>query len=119
MSAIAADAEDDFPIPRGPAEALKVLGLSDYEHSGGKEERVKAAVAAYKKLAMLDVDNCMASRPEDKEDILAKIADKKQFNATLQIVIFGDRGLLRQKFEGLGAVEAAARVARRILWTLT
>eukprot|EP00441_Pelagodinium_beii_P004944 CAMPEP_0197681368 /NCGR_PEP_ID=MMETSP1338-20131121/94824_1 /TAXON_ID=43686 ORGANISM="Pelagodinium beii, Strain RCC1491" /NCGR_SAMPLE_ID=MMETSP1338 /ASSEMBLY_ACC=CAM_ASM_000754 /LENGTH=46 /DNA_ID= /DNA_START= /DNA_END= /DNA_ORIENTATION= len=36
---------------------------------------------------------CQASRPEDKADILAKIRDISEFDAALQHVIFGKRGL--------------------------
>eukprot|EP00933_Yihiella_yeosuensis_P026186 TRINITY_DN20315_c0_g1_i1.p1 TRINITY_DN20315_c0_g1~~TRINITY_DN20315_c0_g1_i1.p1 ORF type:complete len:441 (+),score=58.57 TRINITY_DN20315_c0_g1_i1:69-1325(+) len=68
---------------------------------------------AFYKLATLSVVNCEASRPEDKADILSKIEDVEEFDGQLQVAIFGDRGLLRKHFSGLGFLEVAARVARR------
>eukprot|EP00415_Alexandrium_ostenfeldii_P000616 UN0616 len=68
----------------------------------------------YKKLAMLSVENCQASRAADKEDILKGIRDTQEFDAQLQEIIFGNRGLLARPISGFGVLEAAARTAFRI-----
>lgn len=67
----------------------------------------------YTKVVNVSVLDCHASRAEDREFILSKIPDTDRFNAQLQKIIFGQQGLLGQKFEGFGLVEAAVRVARR------
>ncbi|CAE7247289.1 Scn11a [Symbiodinium natans] len=69
---------------------------------------------AYATLATLSVRDCSASRPEDKADILAKIGDTEEFDAKLHAVIFGQHGLLGRRFHGFGALDAAARTARRV-----
>lgn len=68
----------------------------------------------YIKLATLTVSHAEASRPEDKELILAKIGSVPEFDAQLQAVIFGERGLLSRRFVGFGIIEAAANTARRL-----
>jgi len=71
----------------------------------------------YAKLVSLDVRNCDASRPEDKEEILARIDDVDRFNVQLQWIILGNSGgLLRERFQGFAALDAAARIARRTQW---
>lgn len=67
----------------------------------------------YTRVANVRVQDCLASREEDKEFILKRIPEKERFNAQLQKIIFGRHGLLGQKFEGFGLAEAAVRVARR------
>mmetsp|Transcript_152878 Transcript_152878/g.490413 ORF Transcript_152878/g.490413 Transcript_152878/m.490413 type:complete len:151 (-) Transcript_152878:459-911(-) len=67
----------------------------------------------YKKLARLTVAECEASRPEDKEAILARIPDLPEFDAHLQDIIFGRHGLLEKQFDGFGLIDAAVRTARR------
>jgi len=47
--------------------------------------------------------------------VLVKIPDVHDFDVQLQNTIFGDRGLMRRQFIGFGALEAAARVARRLV----
>eukprot|EP00928_Gymnodinium_smaydae_P062540 TRINITY_DN46381_c0_g1_i2.p1 TRINITY_DN46381_c0_g1~~TRINITY_DN46381_c0_g1_i2.p1 ORF type:complete len:691 (-),score=62.81 TRINITY_DN46381_c0_g1_i2:302-2068(-) len=71
-------------------------------------------LTVYTKLATLTVEECEASRPEDKIAILAKIRDVQIFDTQLQMAVFGDRGLLRQRLVGFGVLEAAAYSARRI-----
>uniref|UniRef100_A0A7S1WVU9 Uncharacterized protein n=1 Tax=Alexandrium catenella TaxID=2925 RepID=A0A7S1WVU9_ALECA len=68
----------------------------------------------YRKLSMLSVTECEASRPNDKAEILGRITDTQEFDAQLQEVIFGSRGLLRHEVEGFGVLEAAARTAFRL-----
>ncbi|CAE8716853.1 unnamed protein product [Polarella glacialis] len=67
----------------------------------------------YNCLATLTVLECKASREEDRLQILAKIPDVREFDAQLQAVIFGSRGLLRNALAGFDRVDAAARAARR------
>jgi len=68
----------------------------------------------YKRLATLRVSECSASRAEDKEEILKKIPDRAEFDAQLQTLIFGDRGLLQERFVGFDILAAGARSARRV-----
>ncbi|CAE8714668.1 unnamed protein product [Polarella glacialis] len=67
----------------------------------------------YNCLATLTVLECKASREEDRLQILAKIPDVYEYDAQLQAVIFGSRGLLRNALAGFDRVDAAARAARR------
>jgi len=71
-------------------------------------------MAIYRKLASLTVTTCQASRQEDRDAILASIADVQAFDAQLQDMIFGDMGLMHQQFIGLGLLDAAVRTARRL-----
>eukprot|EP00415_Alexandrium_ostenfeldii_P001557 UN1557 len=71
-------------------------------------------LSIYKKLATLSVEACQASRAADKEDILKRIPDTQEFDAQLQEIILGDRGLLSRQISGFGVLEAAARTAFRI-----
>eukprot|EP00443_Scrippsiella_acuminata_P069088 CAMPEP_0115430330 /NCGR_PEP_ID=MMETSP0271-20121206/30989_1 /TAXON_ID=71861 /ORGANISM="Scrippsiella trochoidea, Strain CCMP3099" /LENGTH=729 /DNA_ID=CAMNT_0002855555 /DNA_START=52 /DNA_END=2239 /DNA_ORIENTATION=- len=57
-------------------------------------------LSIYVKLATLTVLECSASRPEDKALILAKIPDVAEFDARLQAMIFGERGLLSKHLVG-------------------
>ena len=69
-------------------------------------------------LVSLKVENCSASRPEDKQAILSKIGgatEIAQFNATLQNLLLGAQGLLagwldgQQLLQEVGAIAARAR----------
>eukprot|EP00438_Fugacium_kawagutii_P017776 Skav205859 [mRNA] locus=scaffold766:115813:119098:+ [translate_table: standard] len=69
-------------------------------------------------LSSLKVENCAASRPEDKEAILLKIgaeADIERFNGRLQQLLLGSKGLLAGWLDGqkllqeVGAIAARAR----------
>jgi len=71
-------------------------------------------LSIYMKLVTLTVTDCAASRPEDKIAIIEKIPDVMEFDAQLQAIIFGARGLLSRTFKGFGVWEAAAHIARRI-----
>ncbi|CAK9007250.1 Uncharacterized protein SCF082_LOCUS9375 [Durusdinium trenchii] len=75
-------------------------------------------LSAYAKLASISVANSLASRPEDKDMVLEKISCVKDFDRELQFLIFGNRGLLKQKFIGFDSLVPAARTTRR-LRTLT
>uniref|UniRef100_A0A7S2QB07 Uncharacterized protein n=1 Tax=Zooxanthella nutricula TaxID=1333877 RepID=A0A7S2QB07_9DINO len=68
----------------------------------------------YNKLADLTVTNCRATRPEDKEAILAKIPDTAEFDAQLQNMIFCERGLFGKKLVGFDIPRTAALIARRV-----
>jgi len=68
----------------------------------------------YVKLATLTVKTCAASRIEDRDAILKRIPDLEEFDAQLQALIFGQRGLFAKRLVGFGALEAAALAARRI-----
>ena len=68
----------------------------------------------YLKLATLSVARCEASRPEDKEAILARIPNVAEFDMNLQSIIFGEQGVLQQVFVGLDMLDAAVRTARRM-----
>lgn len=67
----------------------------------------------YTLLTTLTVQNCKASRAEDKEMVLSKIPDIQTFDEQLQYVIFGQRGLLKRRLAGLGLLSAAKRVTLR------
>eukprot|EP00437_Effrenium_voratum_P005406 CAMPEP_0181418878 /NCGR_PEP_ID=MMETSP1110-20121109/11787_1 /TAXON_ID=174948 /ORGANISM="Symbiodinium sp., Strain CCMP421" /LENGTH=674 /DNA_ID=CAMNT_0023541881 /DNA_START=50 /DNA_END=2074 /DNA_ORIENTATION=- len=70
--------------------------------------------SVYWRLANLSVANSLATRPEDKEMILAKISSVPDFDAELQLLIFGNQGLLKQKLIGFDYLVPAARAARRL-----
>lgn len=57
------------------------------------------SVSGEKTLALkkIRVQNCQASRPEDVEEILAKIDDKDKFNKELQGALFDDSDSLFKK----------------------
>mmetsp|Transcript_11277 Transcript_11277/g.28271 ORF Transcript_11277/g.28271 Transcript_11277/m.28271 type:complete len:713 (+) Transcript_11277:1-2139(+) len=71
-------------------------------------------LSLYVKLATLTVTECNASRPEDKVSILAKIPDVQEFDAQLQAVIMGKRGLLSRHLEGFDVIYGAACSVRRV-----
>merc|ERR1719291_1066673 len=70
-------------------------------------------VDLYIRLVTLTVADAEASRPEDRDAILGRIASLAEFDAQLQAVIFGKHGLLSRCFHGFDALEAAAHAARR------
>jgi len=72
-------------------------------------------LSLFVKLATLTATECSASRQADKEEILSKISDIDEFDAQLQVTIFGERGFLQQHVVGLDVLDAAARSARRVL----
>lgn len=68
----------------------------------------------YNSLVCIDVRDCRASRPEDREMILAHIIDVDSFNLQLQLAIFGTEGLLSEWVDGPGRTSLVARILRRI-----
>lgn len=68
----------------------------------------------YSSLVCIDVRDCRASRPEDRDMILAHIADAEAFNLQLQLAIFGTEGLLSEWVDGPGRTSLVARILRRI-----
>lgn len=75
-------------------------------------------LSTYTKLATLTVADCESTWPEDRDAILGRIPSVSDFDAHLQAIIFGQRGILSRCFVGFGIVEAAALTARRVA-TLT
>lgn len=73
-------------------------------HSEGSLE------AHYDELSLLDVQECRASRAEDKDFILRKVGEVGIFNARLQWLIFGSEGL----FKSFGNYRDRAAVLGRI-----
>lgn len=69
----------------------------------------------YDKLSCLQVQDCEATRKEDKEYILSKIVDKDAFNEHLQLMIFGSDGLFSTYMDAREAMASAGRVAARAL----
>lgn len=73
----------------------------------------------YQSLSCIDVRDCEASRPEDRDMILSGISDLDALNAELQWAIFGTRGLPHRKLlskwvDGPGRAALVARILRRI-----
>jgi len=66
------------------------------------------------RLANFDVASCSASRQEDQDAILAKIRDVDEFNAQVQNLLLGERGLLGGRLVGFDALHAAVRAARMV-----
>ena len=76
-----------------------------------------------RELCSLHVEDCSASRAEDKEAILAKIGEEAEiatFNARLQSLLLGSEGLLAGWLDGqkilqeVGAIAARAKARSRI-----
>lgn len=69
----------------------------------------------YRRLTKLRVQECRASRLEDKNGILMKIPDLEEFNARLQWNIFGQGGLLRTWMDGQERLVGVGHIAYRAL----
>lgn len=69
----------------------------------------------YDALAFMDVQECQASRLEDKAMILDKIEDVDTFNDHLQWVVFGVDGLFCKWKDARTSAANAGRIARRAL----
>ncbi|CAJ1379783.1 unnamed protein product [Effrenium voratum] len=69
----------------------------------------------YRQLSFLDVRNCQASVPSDKEMILSKIANVEAFNLRLQSLVFGTCGLFADWQDGLERTKQVGRILRRAL----
>jgi hypothetical protein len=67
----------------------------------------------YSNLSTLDLRDCQASLPEDKEMILSKIDDVDAFNAHMQWVIFGTQGLFGKWMDGQARGEIIGRIIKR------
>jgi len=67
----------------------------------------------YHKLKHLDIRDCEASRPEDKQEILGKIGNIDVFCENMRELIMGESGLLSRFADREDAVKNAARIARR------
>lgn len=80
----------------------KVLGIDNED------------LSIYIKLASLTAADCCATRPEDKAAILAKIPNVHEFDAQLQALIFGTRGLLASRLVGTDIFYAAVRASLRV-----
>eukprot|EP00932_Pfiesteria_piscicida_P020752 SRR837773.7559.p1 GENE.SRR837773.7559~~SRR837773.7559.p1 ORF type:complete len:160 (+),score=40.09 SRR837773.7559:369-848(+) len=70
--------------------------------------------ALYWRLATFSVRQCVATRPEDRDAILARIPDVREFDATLQGLVFAEHGILTRYYSGFRIVEAAVQVVRRV-----
>jgi len=68
----------------------------------------------YQMLKRLDVNNCEASRPEDKVAILQRIDDVDAFNERLQLLIFGAGGLLGKWMDAERKLQTVGRVVSRV-----
>jgi len=83
----------------------------------GIKQRIKLHSATaldqnYGWLRYIDVRNCKASRPEDREMILENITDVAKFNSDLQWTIFGTEGLLHW-MDGPGRIRQVQRIVKR------
>eukprot|EP00931_Biecheleriopsis_adriatica_P103171 TRINITY_DN7803_c0_g1_i7.p1 TRINITY_DN7803_c0_g1~~TRINITY_DN7803_c0_g1_i7.p1 ORF type:complete len:763 (-),score=89.08 TRINITY_DN7803_c0_g1_i7:362-2650(-) len=68
----------------------------------------------YHSLVELDVRNCQASRPEDKESILDHIGDIEAFNQRLQRLIFDADGLFSSFTDGCARARMVGQMVKRI-----
>lgn len=66
-------------------------------------------------VAKLRVEDCQASRPDDKAAILSRIPDLEAFNKELQELVCGSNGLFDRWNDGVGRMENAGQMARRAL----
>jgi len=69
----------------------------------------------YELLTTIAVENCQASRQEDKSAILASISDVDAFNKRLQWLIYGTESLFRTWMDGRDRANAVGRIAARAL----
>lgn len=87
-------------------------------NSSGMPQQIKLkSIAAldqcYDRLMHLDVRECRASRPEDRDMILANIRDVEAFNLHSQCAIFGTRGLFGKWLDGRERGSLVGRVVKR------
>jgi len=73
----------------------------------------KAIDLHYSCLATLDVQQCRASRPEDKDFILERIEDVVAFNEKLQILVLSENGLLKDCVDPLQRASIIAQMVER------
>mmetsp|Transcript_37313 Transcript_37313/g.95481 ORF Transcript_37313/g.95481 Transcript_37313/m.95481 type:complete len:731 (-) Transcript_37313:9-2201(-) len=82
--------------------------------SGAQLDVDSEDLGTFAKLANLTVLECSASRPEDKEAILARIPSYHEFDSQLQALIFDKRGLLGRELLGFDILYSAGRTAGRM-----
>merc|ERR1711933_5008 len=80
---------------------------------GIKTHSLRMVDAHYSSLSTLNLQDCHASRPEDKDMILAKIQDINAFNAHMQWVIFGTEGLFSKWMDGQARAAIIGRIIKR------
>jgi len=88
------------------AEAHKMGVTHRLKVSAGHAEHSK-----HDQLQHLRIEHMKAARPEDVEDILAKIPDVSEFNKFLQELLFGQSGLFVM-WQGLSALDQASKIGR-------
>lgn len=76
-------------------------------------ETLHSADRNYDRLTNLRVQDCVASRPQDKEAILAKVHDLEAFNHNMEQMIFGTGGLLHKWKDSQTRLSVAGRLARQ------
>jgi hypothetical protein len=64
----------------------------------------------YRDLMSLKVEDCQASRPEDKQEILSKISDKKSFNDRLHYLIFATDGLFSKFMDAKARLNTIGKI---------
>jgi len=67
----------------------------------------------YDKLSLLDVRDCSASSPADKDMIISKIVDVPAFNTRLQQLVFSTDGLFAEWVDGRERSRQVGRILRR------
>mmetsp|Transcript_106635 Transcript_106635/g.340269 ORF Transcript_106635/g.340269 Transcript_106635/m.340269 type:complete len:142 (-) Transcript_106635:206-631(-) len=73
---------------------------------------------ATRHLKALNVEQMQAARPEDVQEILAKIHDIPAFNAHLQELLFGEQGLF-DRWQNFDVLEQEAEVGRLAIFADT
>jgi len=66
----------------------------------------------YQRLTCIDVRQCQATRPEDKEMILSNIRDFDEFNAALHSAIYGSEGMMTKFADGLSVARRVGHMVR-------
>ena len=69
--------------------------------------------ANYMRLTELDVEDCEATREEDREAILKQISNVAAFNTFVQHLLFGDHGVFGRWMSSADALLEICRIARR------
>merc|ERR1712060_374501 len=101
MAEIAQAYTSDIP------QRVQLISCSDFRNDSRN-------LCLYERLTSIQIKKAEATRPEDKDAILAKIPDLNDFDARLQAAIVGKHGLLGQHLAGFRVWEAAANTARRV-----
>ena len=90
-------------------------------HRQGMEQSLKicnkeALIREQHALKALQVEKMKASRPEDADEILAKIPDIKAFNDTLQDLIFNKKFGLLSAWKKVDALQEMEEVSHMLKW---